>query len=126
MNVLRFTFGIWLVVVGVRFCSTLISSLANPFKSGLDWIWFSGWTICCAVLPILAATSTLRKGRIWLIPLLPAIAIVYLSGNVGPALAALWLFLLSAGVGAFILRKVVGKNEATIDYFVCGVPLGTA
>ena len=126
MNVLRLTFGIWLVVVAVRFCITLIRSVANPFNSGGDWMWCSGWTICCAVLPILAATSTFRKRRIRLIPLLPAIAIVYLSGNVGPALAALWLFLLSAGVGAFILRKVVGKNEATIDYLVCGVPLGTA
>src|SRR6058998_1879423 len=90
MNVLRLTFGIWLVVVAVRFCITLIRSVANPFNSGGDWMWCSGWTICCAVLPILAATSTFRKRRIWLIPLLPAIAIVYLSGNVGPALAALW------------------------------------
>src|SRR2546422_287876 len=136
MNVLRFTFGIWLVVVAVRFCITLIRSVANPFNTGWDWAWCSGWTIFCVVLLILAAISTLKKRtqlgrgtrqvlwRIWLMPLLPGIAIVYLSGNVRTALAALWLFLVSAGVGTFILRKIVGKNEPAIHYFVCGLPLG--
>src|SRR5437867_2218847 len=125
MKLLRFTFGTWLVVVVVRFCITLVRSVANPLNTGWDWMWCRAWIFFCAVLLILVATSGKRLllGRdpqfvwsIWLMPLLPAIAIVYLSGNVGAALAALWLFLLSAAVGGFILRKLIGRNEATIDY----------
>ncbi len=125
-NVIRFVFAVWLTFVTARFGNTIIKSVANPFNAGMDWWWCGVWILLCALA--LSATMAMRrssKKRVWLMPVVPAVAMLYLSGTFVSALVAVWLFLLCVSIGVFVLQNTIGKDHAAMEYVVCGVPLGT-
>src|SRR2546425_12142651 len=116
---------VWLIAVASRFCGIALHGVATPFNAGLDWVWFVAWLVIA--LFVLLATALLpgrTQSLVWVIPAAAAVVVLWLSGIWLQAIAAAWLVLLCAGMGARVVRKFVGIEDSWLESAVCGIPLG--
>lgn len=118
----------WLIGVTVRFCSTTIKTLANPFNPGDDWVWFVGWIgvvlvwMLAYVLfherpPFVTYTSVL-------LCVAAAVVLLFLSHTVVPFLIASWIVLDCAALGSVTLKLFVGGKQNALEQVACAIPLG--
>ena len=89
-------------------------------------MWSLCWLLTCGLLVLAAGVLPTKVAKV--IPLLPLLGIAFvlaLSGAWFPALLALWLTALCAGIGIYVLQILVGKEYDAVEYVVCAIPIGT-
>jgi hypothetical protein len=123
---LRWLPTLWLGFVIVRYSRTSFRTLLAPYNPGSDVEWAIAW-MAFALAVVLSAVFLKRSfvNRMWfgLIGGM-AVAILALSHTVLPALAALAVFAVSAGLGEFVLQRFRLDPTPLIERLVLTVPIG--
>ena len=123
---LRWFLTAWLAFVVVRYSNTVFKSLDAPFNSGLDLEWTRAW-----LMFLLAAAGTLvflkrqTALRLWFsVTAAVTVGIVVMSDSTVPALKALVVLAVAAGLGELIIRKLDVQPGGFIECLTLAVPVG--
>ena len=121
---------LWLIVVTVRFGSTILRSLQSPFNPGADIEWAAGWLSLIGVVFLTYGCFRARANQVtcaWIAAAaVAALAVLSLSHTVFAFLTALWIVLVSLGLGVLLIKPLIRRTETTLAYIACGIPLGSA
>jgi len=121
---------LWLVVITLRFGDTILKSLRSPFNPGADITWVAVWLSLIGVLFLTYGCFRARANRVtcaWIVAAaLAALAVLGLSHSIFAFLTALWIVLISLGLGVLLIKTLLRRNETTLAYIACGIPLGSA
>src|SRR5215469_3889540 len=83
---------LWIVVVSVRYLSTVFRSLQHPFNAGEEFICFVVWVAAAALILGSLAVHERIATTLWCVVIgVSIVAMVVLSGSAVDPLVALWV-----------------------------------
>ena len=116
---------LWILIVSVRYLSTVFRSLQHPFNAGEEFICFVVWVAAAALILVSLAVHERIATRVWCILIGGSIvAMIVLSGSAVPALVALWITALAVLVGYRILAALRLSLSDPVLILAVGFPLG--
>jgi 4-amino-4-deoxy-L-arabinose transferase-like glycosyltransferase len=126
MIFVRWLTTIWLGFIAVRYGSTAIRTLREPFNPGWDIGWAIAW-ITLLVAALLSAVLLKRSvmNAVWLgLGIASTLAILILSRTALPAAIALAVFGVSAGLGEYVFQKFKLTATGLLERLVIAAPVG--
>ena len=121
-------FSLWLLGLVIHFSDIALHAIQNPFNPGADVFWAVAW-LRFAILLVLAYAilpARLVTAGWFTISSLIALVVSASSGALVPFVLALWIILVSIGVGVLILRRIVREETSFSEDIAYGVTLGFA
>jgi hypothetical protein len=116
---------LWILVVSVRYLSTVFRSLQHPFNAGEEFICFIVWVAAAALMLGSLAVHQRIGTTLWGILISGSIvAMIVLSGVVTGALIALWITVLAVLVGYRILSVLRLSLADPVSILTVGFSLG--